>query len=78
MEWLTAQNINDWIDNYKKYLIKHQFVKDEPGYICKYSLYNYFILLFVFFNSSIYYETNNLILSFFINSWCLVRGYTIS
>ena len=34
-EWLTAQNINDWFDNHKTYLIKHSFVVDRPGYICK-------------------------------------------
>ncbi len=35
MEWLTAQNINDWMDGAKDYLIKHNFVINEPGFICK-------------------------------------------
>ncbi len=31
IEWLTAQNINDWIENDKKYLIEHKFVKTSLG-----------------------------------------------
>jgi len=27
MEWLTAQNINDWMDTHKKYLIEQKYVK---------------------------------------------------
>ncbi len=34
-EWLTAQNINDWTDNHKKYLINIHFVKNEPGSKCE-------------------------------------------
>ncbi len=36
MEWLTARNINDWMDGAKAYLVKHDFVIDIPGYICEY------------------------------------------
>ncbi len=42
-EWLTAQNINDWIDGAKAYLIKHNFVIDKPGMICKYIIFVLFI-----------------------------------
>ncbi len=35
-EWLIAQNISDWFNMSKDYLIKHGFVKDEPGYICEF------------------------------------------
>ncbi len=34
-EWLSAQNINDWFDNHKDYLIQHEFVIDKPGLICE-------------------------------------------
>ncbi len=34
-EWLTLQNINDWIDNHKNYMLGIEFVKNEPGYICE-------------------------------------------
>ncbi len=35
-EWVTAQNINNWFDGGKEFLIRHDLVKNEPGYICKY------------------------------------------
>jgi len=38
-EGLTAQNINDCFDNHKIYFIKHEFVLDQPGYICKCQYY---------------------------------------
>ncbi len=37
-EWLTTQNINDWIDSNKKYIIDIDFVKNESGFICKLSM----------------------------------------
>ncbi len=39
-EWLITQNINDWIDMAKEYLVKHGVVKDEPGYICLVGIVN--------------------------------------
>jgi len=47
-EWLTAQNINDWMDNHKKYLVDIGFFKDQQGFIFKYSIiiYYYFVSIF--------------------------------
>ncbi len=30
-EWLTVQNISDWIDNHKNYIIDIGFVKNQTG-----------------------------------------------
>ena len=39
-EWLTSQNINDWLDNHKKFLIDKGYVCDAPGYICEFFCFN--------------------------------------
>ncbi len=43
-----AQNMNDWMDNHNKYLVNIGFVKDQPGFIFKYSIiiYYYFVAIF--------------------------------
>ena len=32
-EWLTYNNINEWTDGAKAFMIKHEFVLDEPGHM---------------------------------------------
>ena len=34
-DWLTYNNINDWTDRAKAFMIEFKFVKDAPGFICK-------------------------------------------
>ncbi len=41
---LTAKNIDDWTDNYKKCMFDIEFVKDESGFICSF----FWLLLFIF------------------------------